>query len=117
LGVPAKWLDNLLSRHALPGVERGGQGVERRITDQGLLAAEVSRVLNLELGVSMDRAASIAREMVPASGSQATFSTPSGISLRFNVADIESRLRLRMSEVLESTSRVPRGRPPRSGRK
>jgi hypothetical protein len=112
--VPAKWLDNLLSRYALPGVERGRQGVERRINDQGLLAAEVSRILNLELGVSMQRAASIARELVQTSEAEASFATPSGMSLRFPVADIESRLRLRMSEALEATSRVPRGRPPRT---
>lgn len=113
IGVPSKWMDNLLSRHALPGVERSRQGVERRITDEGMLATEVARILNIELGVSMERAAAIARDMMNSrTGSETSFSTPSGLSLHFPVADIERRLRDRIMDALEAMARLPRGRPP-----
>ena len=115
LGVPRKWADNLLSRHALPGVDRSRQGVERRVTDDGLLAIEVARILNLELGVSMERAAAIARDaMSSRTPDGMRFSTSSGLSLHFPVVEIERRLRERMMDALEATTRKRRGRPPRS---
>lgn len=114
LGVSTRWADNLLSRHALPGVERRRQGVERRITDEGLLATEVCRILNLELGVSIERAAEIARDVMNSGGGggETIFSTPSGLTLRFSVSDLVRRLRERMIDALEATARLPRGRPP-----
>ena len=115
LGVQSKWTDNLLSRHAIPGVERSRQGIERRVTDDGLLAIELIRILNLELGVSMERAAGIAREAMKSSAPVGmSFVTSSGLSLHFPVADIERRLRERMMDALEATARRRRGRPPRS---
>ena len=115
LGLPSKWIDNLLSRHTLPGVERSRQGVERRVSDDGLLAIELARILNLELGVSTERAAEIAREaMSLRTPGVMKFSTSSGLSLHFPVADIERRLRERMIDALEATARRRRGRPPRS---
>jgi len=115
VGVHGKWIDNLLSRHTLPGVERSRQGVERRITDEGLLATEVARILNIELGVSVERAAAIARDVMSSrTASETSFETPSGLSLHFPVADMERRLRERMMDALEAMARVPRGRPPRS---
>ena len=115
LRVSDKWTDNLLSRHPLPGVERSRQGIERRINDEGLLAIEFARILNLELGVSMERAAAIARDAMNArTRGETSFATPSGLSLHFPNADIERRLRERMMDALEATARKPRGRPPRS---
>jgi hypothetical protein len=99
----------------LPGVERGRQGVERRVSDEGLLAIEFARMLNLELGVSMERAAEIAREaMSSRTPGGMSFVTSSGLSLHFPVAEIERRLRERMLDALEATARRRRGRPPRS---
>ena len=115
IGVPNKWIDNLLSRHALPGVERSRQGVERRVSEGGLLAIELARMLHIELGVSMERAAELAREaMNSRTPSGMSFATSSGLSLHFPVADIERRLRERMIDALEATARRRRGRPPRS---
>lgn len=117
LGVPSKWIDNLLSRHTLPGVEQSRQGVERRVNDDGLLAIECARILNLELGVSMKRAAAIAREALSSrTPNGMSFATASGLSLHFPVADLERRLRERMMDALEATARLPRGRPPRSNK-
>ena len=115
VGVTANWLDNLLSKHVLPGVSRGRQGIERRINDDGLLAAELCRILNLELGVSLENAAEIARSAIEAriDGGDTRHITSSGLLLLFPIRGIEQRLHQRMLDATESVARVRRGRPPR----
>lgn len=116
-GVPRKWLDNLLSRHRLPGVTKSRQGVERRITTGGLLTIEAIRILNLELGISIERAVTVAgAAMGPDAPNQMKYATPSGLELLFPVIEIERRLREQMMAALESMARSPRGRPPRASR-
>jgi hypothetical protein len=117
-GVQRKWLDNLLSRYQLSGVTRSRQGVERRITAGALLTIEAIRILNLELGISVERAVAVAGASVNqlASNQQMIYATPSGLELTFPVVEIERRLRERMMAALESMAHSPRGRPPRAGR-
>ncbi len=117
IGVQRKWLDNLLSQHHLAGVTRSRQGVERRITAGGLLTIEAIRILNLELGISIERAVTVADVAVsPDASNQMKYATPSGLELSFPVIEIERRLREQMMAALESMARSPRGRPPRAGR-
>jgi hypothetical protein len=114
VGASLKWVDNLLSHHSLPGVSRGKQGVERQVTDEGLLAIEMTRMLTSELGVPLGRAAGIASTVLAShSESPPRFVTQSGIAVVFPRAAIELRLRGRVIEAVEGVGRVPRGRPPR----
>lgn len=114
IGVQAKWLDNLLSHHDLPGVSRGAQGLERRITDEGLLAIEAVRILVAELGVPIARAVSIARiALAGRTSSEMRFVAEPSVSVLFALPEIEHRLRDRIIEAGESVARVPRGRPRR----
>ena len=116
IGLSPKWVDNLLSHHTLPGAPRGRQGVQRRITEEGLLAIELTRLLARELGVSVSHSAELARRALESrSMSEATISTSSGLTLVFNLSAIESRLRARVLEAVESVARVPRGRPRKDG--
>lgn len=111
-GAPFKWLDNLMSRHELFGVNRERQGVERRISEDGLLAVEMCRMLNLELGVSLSRAVAIANGcMREAGGGELRYTTPSGLSLHVPIAAARARLRERMMEAVEMVASAPRGRP------
>lgn len=113
-GCQPKWLDNLLSRHHLPGVSRSRQGVERRISDEGLLAVELSRMLNLELGVSLAQAAEIAtRCLETATATQLSYTTPSGLTLTLSIGATRARLRDRTMEAIEMVAAASRGRPPR----
>lgn len=115
IGVPDKWLDNLLSHHDLPGVTRSRQGVERRISDEGLLAIELCRILAKELGIPVTQAAVIVRSSLPRRESaELRFTTASGVQLLLPVASIEHRLRERTLEAVEAVARIPRGRPRRS---
>lgn len=113
LDVQPKWLDNLLSRHDLPGIARSRQGVERRISDQGLLAIELCRVLNLELGVSLQRAAEIAGASLQTPGDvELRYSTPSGLTISLPIAATRARLRDRTMHAIEMVGLARRGRPP-----
>ena len=109
-GVDGRWLDNLLSRHQIPGVSRQRRGVERRINDEALLAIELVRVLNLELGVSMATAVAVAAHML-APQSAGMYRTTSGLTLTLSIAELRQRLRARLLESLEFVARIPRGRP------
>ena len=109
-GVAGRWLDNLLSRHQITGVSRQRRGVERRINDEGLLAIEIVRVLNLELGVSMAAAVAIAAIML-APHSAGTYRTTSGLTLTLPIDELRQHLRARLLESLEFVARAPRGRP------
>jgi len=115
IAVQPKWLDNLLSHFALPGIESGGQGVERRISDDGLLAIEVTRVLADELGMALGIAAVFARALVgQASRDIARVTTASGASVTVSLQDVEQRLRRQLADALESSPRIKRGRPRRT---
>ena len=115
LGVPSKWLDNLLSHHRLPGVDRGRQGIVRRISDTGLLAIEVVRLLVADLTVSIGRAAELTRIALESrDGGQSILTTPSGAALVLPLVEIERRLRAQIVEAVEMVAERPRGRPPRA---
>lgn len=117
LGVPLKWVDNLLSHHSVPGVSQSRQGVERRITDQGLLAIEAIRLLTLELGVPLSRAAEIARSAVMSRAeARMQFVGESGIAIVFPIAETERRLRAKVLEAVDGVASIARGRPRRESR-
>lgn len=112
IGETVKWVDNLLSHHAIPGVVQGRQGVERRITKDGLLAIEIVRLLAVELNASLASATAIATAMLDSrTGSQLWFRTESGITLEIAAAELERRLHHGVADAIESIPRVRRGRP------
>ena len=113
LDCDRKWLDNLLSHYALPGVARGKQGVERRVSDDGLLAIEATRIFASELGVPLSQAVRLARRTIEHRDvSEEVLTTPSGLSLRIPFRSLEARLRQRLVVAIEALGQVARGRPP-----
>ena len=111
LDVQPKWLDNLLSHHALTGVTRSRQGVERHISDDGVLAIQLVRLL-ADLGVSVARAASMTREILATrTTDELRFADESGIVLLFPKAALEKRIRERLIDALDAVPRIARGRP------
>jgi hypothetical protein len=110
-GADYRWLDNLLSRHDLPGVSRTERGVERRISDDGVLTIELVRILNIELGVSVAAAVGISRVIQGPPAKRGEYRTVSGLVLTLPLDDIRQRLRARLAEATEFIANVPRGRP------
>ena len=114
VGVQPKWLDNLLSRYDLPGVARSRQGVERRLTDDGILAVELCRILNLELGLSLAQSATIASQCVRDVGAgELRHTTASGLVVSLPLPVTRVRLRDRAMEAVDMVAAARRGRPPR----
>jgi hypothetical protein len=117
IGATLKWVDNLLSQHELPGVMRGRQGVQRRITDEGLLAIELTRMLTIEARIPVGRATEIACAAIR-SRSQADMQVrlADDLTFVFEASAIDRRLRQRLAEAIESSARVRRGRPATAAR-
>lgn len=107
--APAKWLDNLISQHQIPGVRRERRGVSRRISPDGLLHAALVRRLSADVGLPVGRAVVVARELVSADGTLSFDRFALSVDLR----DLRQLLELRLREVVETTVPARRGRPPR----
>ena len=118
VGVSIKWLDNVLSHHDLPGIARGRQGLERRITDDGLVAIELVRILSLDFGSPMARAVELAVVALESrQGEDAVLVTRTGLTLTVPLGDLSRRLRERLQETLETLALPARGRPRRGSSK
>lgn len=113
--TPVKWVDNLLSHHHLPGIEHGRQGVQRCVSDDGLLAIELTRQFNYELGIPLQRAARLAASVLRARADKmASLAIAEEIQLSVNIAAVARRLREQVVSAMETVSPRRRGRPPRS---
>jgi len=63
LGVPIKWLDNVLSHFSLQGIVQERQGVARRITIEGMLQLYLVHSLSSELGTTIVVATQVAQKL------------------------------------------------------
>ena len=117
LRVPAKWVDNTLSHHRVPGASKAKQGIARRLTPEAVVVLAIAIILSRSLAVSAGRSISIARELFRAGGSEATYELGDAGELRLDVAAIESRVMHRLAEAVEIAPIPRRGRPPVSTRK
>jgi hypothetical protein len=111
LGVESKWLDNLLSHYAIPGVIGGRQGVARRITGDGLMHIALVVILARGHRLRLPEAVALAGQLVASPEGRVDLSD----ELRMTV-DLE-RLRRslgdRLVESMEFAAPRRRGRPPR----
>ena len=81
-----------------------------------MLAVELCRILNLELGVSLTQAVDIATHCLrTATDSELCYTTRSGMTLSLSVHSTRARLRERAKEAAEMVGATPRGRPPGRG--
>jgi hypothetical protein len=108
LGVDRKFLDNLLSHHALPGCTGGRQGLRRRIARDGVVRLAIAVTLARELGMPLARAIELAcrlhaeRSAEPAPALRITVDLPA----------LERDLDARLALAMESAREPRRGRPP-----
>ena len=114
LDVGTKWVDNLLSHHALPGCSGAGRGVDRRISDLGLLAMAAVLRLNSQLGIPLGRAASLISRGFNGTALDDPIVSEDGVKVWIGLESLERTLRERLVDSLQSAPRIPRGRPPRS---
>ena len=116
LDVPIKWVDNLLSRHRIPGVEQARQGVTRRLSQHAITSIALVWILCEELGLPVGRAVHLAVRMTTTEDATLTFGEGS-LVLGFDRATVARRLAVRVADAVESAPRRPRGRPRASSRR
>ena len=109
LGVGAKWVDNVLSHHALPGVTQSRQGVARRLTVEAVGVLEIALRLTRAFGIPVRRALALAEGFVI--DSPQISKEFDGLEIRVDLRAIHSELAVRLSEAVEFAPTPRRGRP------
>ena len=109
-GADTKWVDNLLSKFSVPGVEGARQGLARRISADGIYHIALIRALNRDLGISVPQAVPLAARLLSAEDGRVLL----GDELQLQLDGIRFRAALDASiaEGVESLAPARRGRPP-----
>src|SRR4051794_36005228 len=105
-----KWVDNLLSRYDVPGVDSSKQGLSRRISNVGIYHIALIRALTAQLEVSTARAVFLADQLLAIPGSVAL---AEDVQLTLDRPSFERRIDARVAEAVESIAPARRGRPPK----
>src|ERR1043166_3648992 len=85
-----KWLDNVLSRFGMDGVESGGRGRARRISLRGLRQIVVIRELALQAGVPLVEAVRISARLL-ADGAPIVVGAGLAIRSEEHTSELQSR--------------------------
>jgi hypothetical protein len=111
LGVPIKWVDNVLSHHRITGIRQARQGVARHLSVEGLLVLALAALLVEELGLSTIRAIAAGEGIVKGGG---RYSSPRRVSIELDLAAFRSGLLERLERAVEIAPIPRRGRPPKN---
>ncbi len=110
--VDGRWVDNLLARFALPGVESGGQGTTRRLSNTGIYhVALVSRLVRT-LGISLEAASGLAVQLL-ALGPDDSVIVFRELELKFDRPAFTAAIDADIADAVESVVPARRGRPVR----
>ena len=109
LGLPIKWVDNILSHYRLPGIQQERQGVARRLTVEGLVALALVALLIHELGLPATNAITLAKDMIEHSGRH---SAEQGLTIEIDLQAFQNGLLGRLEHAVEIAPAPRRGRPP-----
>lgn len=110
IGVPTKWVDNVLSHNRLVGIRQDRQGVARRLSIEGLLVLALTALLVEELGLPTAKAI-IAAEGIINSGGR--YSAARGVSIELDLTAFRSELLEQLEHAVEVAPIPRRGRPPK----
>ena len=108
LEVPAKWVDNILSHHTVPGVDQHRQGVSRKLSIDGLLVLALTTFLIQELGAPASKAIDMAEILLRNEGH---YESPRGLSLILDLSAFQTNLLERLENAVEMAPVPRRGRP------
>ena len=111
VGAETKWVDNLLARHDVPGVVRGGRGVELAVSGSGLLVVAALHRLVVALGAPIAVALPLAARL--AAGPHGEVAVDGVLALRLDRRALEGELAARLVDAADAIAPRRRGRPPR----
>ena len=110
LGVPIKWLNNVLSHFSLQGIVQERQGVARRITIEGMLQLYLVHSLSSELGTTIVVATQVAQKLA----ADGLVELSNGITIRAGRDALRAELVDRLEHAVEIAPVPRRGRPPKN---
>jgi hypothetical protein len=111
-GTEARWVENLLTRFAIPGVISAGQGASRRISNLGIYhVALVSRLVRT-MGISLEAASTLAVRLLAAPAGE-PIALLAELELRFDRMAFVASIDALIAEGAELTVPRHRGRPRR----
>ena len=110
----ARWVDNLISRFSLPGVEGAGRGASRRLTETAIQHIALISVLSADLGLPLTLAVPLAESLL--SGTESELAAGAWIRFTFKRAEFLQHIDGLIAEGVEALTPTRRGRPPASAR-
>ena len=111
LGMPIKWVDNVLSHHEVPGVSQSRQGVSRRLAPQAILTLDLALRISNALGLPISRALELSARLLRQPGGTTTIDLGQGVSLTIDLEEVRSELLERLAHAVEVAPSPRRGRP------
>ena len=109
LGMPAKWVDNILSHNKVLGIRQERQGIARHLSIEGLLILALTALLIDELDLSTAKAINVAEGIVKSSG---RYVGREGLSVQVVLPVFQADLIKRLENAVETAPQPRRGRPP-----
>jgi len=106
-----KQLDNLLSRNALPGVEKKRRGLARRLTPDVVVVIRLAKDLAEGFRLSPGSLLGLSQQIANGNRTELDFGT--FITVRVDLAALRTTTLARLNEAVEAVGRRPRGRPSR----
>ena len=111
LGMPIKWVDNVLSHNRVLGIRQERQGIARRLSIEGLVVLGITAALIHELGLPTAKAIVVAEGISKGSG---RYLAGKGLSIEIDIAAFQASLFERLESAVEIAPVPRRGRPPAS---
>ena len=108
LKTSAKWVDNVLSHHAIPGVTQSRQGIARKVTAEGVFQLAVIHRLTESLRMPIPLALEGARVLSQFD----EWEVGSGLSFQLDRILAGELLQQRLDAAVEAAPLPRRGRPP-----
>ena len=116
LRMPAKWVDNVLSHHKVPGVSQSRQGRARRLAPEAILTLEIALRISRSVGVNTGQALDLSSRLLQQGQGANTIDVGQGIAISFDLALIRADLLQRLAHAVEVAPTPRRGRPPGTSR-
>jgi len=111
LGVPPKWLDNLLSHNEITGLQNNAQGVSRRLSVETIAFLMLTRELIGRMGLAAPTALAVARRLIDAP--EGDLSLSPWLRMTFQPSALHAEVLTRLRRAVETAPTPRRGRPPK----
>lgn len=111
LGISKKDLDNIVSRYPIRGLERGKQGVARRLSLASIEQVAIAIDLTRDYSIPTPTALLLAEEAL--GSREGVIASPGGhLAIHVDVERIRKDILAKMAEAIEYVIPPRRGRPP-----